>query len=71
MTLSEIIVQLKSCDYRCEAGPLTMNVAFQELEIRAQLEEIESLMPEHLPECGTQYRGCSPGCKFQEYYQEA
>lgn len=32
MTLTEIVAQLKRCGYRCEAGPLEMNVAFQELE---------------------------------------
>lgn len=31
MTLIEIISQLKSCGYRCEAGPLEWDVAFIEL----------------------------------------
>jgi hypothetical protein len=30
--LREIINQLKSCGYSCEAGPLENNVAFIELE---------------------------------------
>lgn len=32
MTLLEIVEQLKSCGYRCEAGSLEMNTAFVELE---------------------------------------
>jgi hypothetical protein len=32
MTLKEIVEQLKSCRYECEAGPLENNVAFIELE---------------------------------------
>lgn len=32
MTLKEIVEQLKSCGYECEAGPLENNVAFMELE---------------------------------------
>lgn len=30
-TLNEIVEQLKSCGYECEAGPLENNVAFQKL----------------------------------------
>lgn len=32
MTLPEIVEQLRSCNYGCEAGPLENNVAFQVLE---------------------------------------
>lgn len=32
MTLPEIIEQLKSCQYECEAGPLENNIAFKALE---------------------------------------
>lgn len=31
MSLAEIVEQLKSCNYECEAGPLENNVAFIEL----------------------------------------
>ena len=31
MSLSEIVEQLRSCDYKCEAGPLHLNDAFIEL----------------------------------------
>ncbi|MBW7634751.1 hypothetical protein K1I48_14880 [Bacillus licheniformis] len=30
-TLKEIVEQIKACDFECEAGPLTNNVAFQKL----------------------------------------
>lgn len=32
MTLKEIVEQLKSCGYECEAGPLVNNTAFKALE---------------------------------------
>jgi hypothetical protein len=31
MTLSDIVTQLRACNYTCEAGALENNVAFQEL----------------------------------------
>jgi hypothetical protein len=34
-SLLEIVEQLESCSYRCEAGPLSLNLAFQELKRRA------------------------------------
>jgi hypothetical protein len=37
-TLSEIVSQLERCDYRCEAGPLRLNLAFIELKRRAEAE---------------------------------
>lgn len=36
METIEIINQLKSCNYQCEAGPLKKNTAFIELEKAAQ-----------------------------------
>lgn len=36
MTIKEIVEQLKSCGYECQAGPLENNVAFIELEKLAQ-----------------------------------
>jgi hypothetical protein len=38
MTLSEIVRQLASCEYECEAGNLRMNVAFIALVERARAE---------------------------------
>jgi hypothetical protein len=38
-SLSEIVDQLAACSYRCEAGPLELNLAFIELRRRAILEE--------------------------------
>lgn len=35
-SLSELLAQLEQCDYRCEAGPLRMNLAFIELKRRAE-----------------------------------
>ena len=32
MTLIEIVKQLKTCNYTCEAGKLEDNIAFKELE---------------------------------------
>jgi hypothetical protein len=32
MTLREIVEQLQSCNYECEAGPLENNVAFVDLQ---------------------------------------
>ena len=37
-TLSEIVTQLHSCDYECEAGLLTRNVAFIALEQMAEVD---------------------------------
>lgn len=37
MTITEIIKQLKSCNYTCEAGPLENNVAFKFLEKLAEI----------------------------------
>lgn len=39
MTLSEIVDQLESCGYTCEAGPLSHNVAFIELKRIASEQE--------------------------------
>jgi hypothetical protein len=38
MTLSEIVEQLRSCGFECEAGPLESNVAFEELVRLASVE---------------------------------
>lgn len=38
-SLSELVAQLERCDYRCEAGPLRMNLAFMELKRRAEIED--------------------------------
>lgn len=38
-SLREIVEQLERCDYRCEAGPLRLNLAFQELKRRAEEQE--------------------------------
>lgn len=40
MTLREIIEQLESCNYECEAGNLENNVAWQELKVRTVFLEI-------------------------------
>jgi hypothetical protein len=37
-SIYEIIEQLKSCNYQCEAGPLENNVAFIDLERHAKLQ---------------------------------
>jgi hypothetical protein len=37
-TLKELIEQLEFCEYECEAGTLTMNVAFLELKRRSNEE---------------------------------
>lgn len=39
-SLDEIVAQLRSCSYRCEAGPLELNLAFIELMRRAAQEEV-------------------------------
>lgn len=49
MTLSEIVEQLRSCDYQCEGGPLVNNVAFRELEYCATQE----MKLEPCPFCGS------------------
>jgi predicted DNA binding CopG/RHH family protein len=51
MTLTEIIEQLESCNYECEAGRLENNVAWQELKKMAQRptwqEAAEEVMKKH------------------------
>jgi hypothetical protein len=43
MTLQEIVEQLESCNYECEAGTLENNVAWRELkQIIAYAERISS-----------------------------
>lgn len=39
MTLKQIVDQLKSCGFQCEAGPLELNTAFIELERKANEED--------------------------------
>ena len=39
MTLLEIVEQLESCAYRCEAGRLELNIAWIELRRRAEREQ--------------------------------
>jgi hypothetical protein len=46
MTLAEIIEQLESCNYECEAGPLENNVAWQELKKVAYLYDLPDEMTE-------------------------
>jgi hypothetical protein len=41
-SLLEIVEQLESCSYRCEAGPLVLNLAFQELRRRAAATSLTS-----------------------------
>lgn len=43
-TLAEIVQQLTDCGYRCEAGPLELNLAFMELRRRAVLESLHQEM---------------------------
>ncbi|WP_171056041.1 hypothetical protein [Paenibacillus sinopodophylli] len=38
-SISEIVAQLKSCGYQCQAGPLENNEAFIALEELARQEE--------------------------------
>jgi hypothetical protein len=42
MTLKEIVEQLRSCGFECEAGPLENNVAFIALEKRAEASKDEA-----------------------------
>ena len=42
MTLREIIEQLESCNYECEAGSLERNIAF--IELKERVEFIEGLI---------------------------
>jgi hypothetical protein len=49
MELKEIVSQLKSCAYTCEAGPLEGNTAFVELEMLATCEH------ENVTECLTDF----------------
>lgn len=44
LTSLDLIKQLESCGYRCEAGGLSMNVAFIELKRRAELEAMHQEM---------------------------
>lgn len=45
MKLLEIVEQLRSCNYECQAGPLETNVAFVELERLAQIDaSVEALL---------------------------
>jgi len=37
MQISEVVDQLKSCDFECEAGALEMNTAFVWLTFNAQM----------------------------------
>lgn len=39
-SLSELLDQLEWCEYRCEGGPLRLNVAFIELRRRAEADRI-------------------------------
>lgn len=39
LSLSELLDQLESCGYRCEAGGLSLNIAWIELRRRAKEEE--------------------------------
>lgn len=53
MTLKEIVEQLESCDYRCEAGSLENNVAFQELKRLAEKPaRMPSIRVRHLDRAG-------------------
>jgi hypothetical protein len=48
-SLADIVQQLESCGYRCEAGPLELNIAFIELKRRAEAEaEREKRFPGRL-----------------------
>lgn len=38
-SINELFEQLEMCDYECEAGILTMNVAF--IELKRRLTELE------------------------------
>lgn len=53
MTLPEIVAQLKSCGFECDAGRLEFNAAFQALAELAgrEAEEVSALTPsaEHIP----------------------
>lgn len=50
MTLAEIVEQLRSCNYECEAGRLEDNVAFEELVQYAIA--IEVVKTKFLKACG-------------------
>jgi hypothetical protein len=39
LSMSDLLDQLESCEYRCIAGKLELNVAFIELKRRAALED--------------------------------
>lgn len=50
MNLKEIVEQLESCNYECEAGPLENNVAFIELKKRVEFEsKIEEFAEQLIP----------------------
>lgn len=44
LSMLELLQQLESCQYRCEAGKLEMNVAFIELRRRAEEEALHQEM---------------------------
>lgn len=46
MTLEEIVSQLKSCGFTCEAGKLENNVAFMELEKMSENENTKIQLTE-------------------------
>ena len=49
-TLTEIVEQLHSCNYECEAGALINNTHFHALELLAQAERDElTKLDEHIP----------------------
>ncbi len=49
-TLTEIVEQLQSCNYECEAGALHHNTHFHALELLAQAERDElTKLDEHIP----------------------
>lgn len=45
-SLAEIVQQLESCGYRCEAGQLQYNLAFIELKKRAESETFQAKLNE-------------------------
>lgn len=50
MNLKQIVEQLESCNFECEAGPLENNVAFIELKRMAEFEsKIEELAEQLAP----------------------
>lgn len=41
LSMLDLLAQLEACQYRCEAGGLSMNVAFIELKRRAEEEAMQ------------------------------